>query len=209
MISLRSLIEDTIVTRDVGVDRIKLPQIAQEHIPEFMNFLRECGVCYKKGKISADKLTPIQNELNLDKVESLVANVDAIKEQPILISKNGVILDGHHRWAALKQTNTPITVLKIDAGPNQVRDLMNVFDKSFKREITEDWMFEPQNFGILPTSTLGHVKQKDNAMPKYKKTKDAGTKKTNKMTKKYYRKNRAFARGDALATDREFTYNAP
>ena len=188
-----------IISRDDGIEREKLPQILQKDLPQFINFLKHEGVNVTLGRVNPNKLHPLQNELNVDKVKALSSKLPEIKDQPLLISKEGMIIDGHHRWAALRESDTPAMVIKINLPLSEAVFKIKEFDKSFSREITEDWMFEPRDYtGILPGPGGGHVKDKDNAMPDYKYTKDAGTKKTNKMRNRYYKKNREAGMNDLL-----------
>lgn len=65
--------------------------------------------------------------------------------------------------------------------------------------LQEDWKFEPTKAGgllpdVKPNYDLTNLKRDDtDALPDYHQTKDAGTKKTDKMTKKYYRRNQTNA----------------
>ncbi len=67
--------------------------------------------------------------------------------------------------------------------------------------LSEDWKFEPtvpsgmyrMSNPKFTMSNMKHVDDKDNELPNYKITVDAGTKKTDKATEKYYKKNRKFA----------------
>jgi len=61
---------------------------------------------------------PSQNEINRDRVNSVI---DAIKNNklnnnPLVVSQDGYIIDGHHRWAAYKKLHpgkhVPVLVVK-------------------------------------------------------------------------------------------------
>lgn len=60
---------------------------------------------------------PSQNEINKNRVKAVI---NAIKKQeldtnPLVVSEDGYIIDGHHRWAAYKKLypDKPISVLVI------------------------------------------------------------------------------------------------
>jgi ParB-like chromosome segregation protein Spo0J len=63
-------------------------------------------------------LKPSQNEINGEIVDKVVKSMKKKKkDMPIVISKDGYVVDGHHRWAAHKKMNPhkKIKALKINA----------------------------------------------------------------------------------------------
>ena len=80
-------------------------------------------VASKTMKMSTKHLKPSQNEINTQIVEKVVKHLKkhADKPQkPIVVSKDGYVVDGHHRWAAQKVINPhkKIKVLKMNAPIN-------------------------------------------------------------------------------------------
>jgi len=78
------------------------------------------GVKSHRTKLSADKLRPSQNEINEERVDSVIADIKAGKlshKNPIVVSQDGFVVDGHHRWAAFKKHNPDlkIPVLVVEA----------------------------------------------------------------------------------------------
>ena len=86
-----------------GIKRIDMPQIRSDLVPQFIEELRSSGVKVKNGKQQVGKLKATQSELHADKVQSMIENpaVRANLAKPIIVSSDGFILDGHHRWAAM------------------------------------------------------------------------------------------------------------
>lgn len=73
---------------------------------EFMNYLKDKGVDIREAVLPATTLKATQTELVGPKV---VGMYNALKKNPkhpgitapIFVSKDGYVLDGHHRWAAM------------------------------------------------------------------------------------------------------------
>ena len=69
-------------------------------------------------KAPMGEFRPSQNEINKDRVDGVI---DAIKKKtldsnPLVVSEDGYIIDGHHRWAAYKKLSpergVPVLVIK-------------------------------------------------------------------------------------------------
>lgn len=78
------------------------------------------NISSKTIKLSTKSLKPSQNEINGEIVEKVVKSMKkkSKKDMPIVVSKDGYVVDGHHRWAAHKKMNPhkKIKALKINAG---------------------------------------------------------------------------------------------
>lgn len=81
--------------------RHALPQIPGNKVGEFKKYLEGYDVGVTQGLADIDKLHPIQKNVNVEKVKALRSDKAALKK-PIIVSKEGAILDGHHRWIANK-----------------------------------------------------------------------------------------------------------
>lgn len=78
------------------------------------------GVKSHRAKMSMDMLTPSQSEINEERVDSVIADIKTGKlkhKNPIVVSQDGFVVDGHHRWAAYKKHNPDleIPVLVVEA----------------------------------------------------------------------------------------------
>lgn len=83
----------------LGLKRDELPQIPSNS-KDFFLFLKEkCGVLTQKQKICANELAPSQDEFNIEKVKSII-DTKSINGDPIIVSNDNYVLDGHHRWLA-------------------------------------------------------------------------------------------------------------
>jgi hypothetical protein len=73
-----------------------------------------------REKMAMATLRPSQNEINAERVDSVIEDIKARKishKNPIVISEDGYIVDGHHRWAAYKKYNPdhkiPVLVIEV------------------------------------------------------------------------------------------------
>lgn len=101
--------------------RINLPQIANHE--DFIQDLTISGIDHYNANLDPNTLEPTQSEFNDEKVQSLVAS-GGYKTFPILISNDGYIVDGHHRWKASQVAGDQIDVLRIDKTYNDLADFL-------------------------------------------------------------------------------------
>lgn len=93
----------------LGLSRDEMPQIRRADIPDFLAFLSSHGVSHHEEMVQASSLKPVQNEINGDKVRSMVTTVD----KPMLVSSDGYIMDGHHRWQKAVWDNTALRIVRL------------------------------------------------------------------------------------------------
>lgn len=123
-----------------GFDREELPQIKGEDVDKFLAFLRRKDVEVESRETRVADLKPTQSELNTEKVEKLAKDgmTDALRSA-IIISSDDYILDGHHRWAAVKKLDKDGTI-KTKRASVPIKRLIQLgheFPKSFTKEIDE------------------------------------------------------------------------
>jgi len=129
-----------------GIERQDMPQLKGKPVPgswgdknlekdskgevdgeaSFKKMLKEEGVQLKNKRVDAAKLRATQKELVGSKVAGML---EALKKDPknagitapIFVSKDGYVLDGHHRWAAM------VGLSMADGLPNPVKmDIIEV-----------------------------------------------------------------------------------
>ena len=76
--------------------RSLMPQI--DNHDEYLKYLDDKKISYVKQKLPTSELKSTQMEFNKDKVAEMMNSKEAVK--PIIVSNDGYILDGHHRWLA-------------------------------------------------------------------------------------------------------------
>jgi hypothetical protein len=106
------------------IPRIKMPQLSDEQTKEFPKWLQKQGYAVTVGTELAANLRATQDELNGAKVAGTAkyfrGNPKAA-ERPIIVSRDGYILDGHHTWAAKIGNDAADDNLKNDAKMNIIR----------------------------------------------------------------------------------------
>ena len=101
--------------------------------------LRKNNINVKKIYSNIKLLKPTQNQLNLEKIQSMKVDIENIPKKTILTSKNNYIIDGHHRWGTIisccnniidcgKNKINKISTYKIDLLPRKILQLSNNFD---------------------------------------------------------------------------------
>ena len=115
--------------------RAEMPQVSKAELPELCNKLKEAGIKYKFGKISCESLKPLQDGINRDKVERIKEAISGDEKQgPIIVSNDGYIIDGHHRWVAFTElygSDTKIEAIMLPLKKEQAHQLL------IKTSITE------------------------------------------------------------------------
>ena len=144
--------ESGIINLDYGLrmPRMNLPQIKSTDVLDFCKWLESKGVECVKASIQVGELTPIQKEINLDKIESMkkkhVNNqIDLSNGKPIMVSGDEHLVDGHHRWYALKDLNesNEIDVIIIDAPILDLISLMKQYPKTSYKKPVDEMTVEP------------------------------------------------------------------
>ena len=143
-----------------GVPRFEMPQLAGKPVPgtrafqlpksangavnaaePFKEWMREKKIGVSEAhQVPAAKLKASQKELVGSNVAGMMTNreFDPGKE-PIFISRDNYVIDGHHRWAAVVGRDAedgilgdhPINVVRIDAPITEVLPLANQFAAEF------------------------------------------------------------------------------
>ena len=103
-----------------GIERINMPQFSGTPVPgsdadklpkdkgggvdgtkAFEEHLSKIGIGVKRKKVKASELKATQNELVGSKVVGMITNEEFDPEgEAIFVSRDGYVIDGHHRWAA-------------------------------------------------------------------------------------------------------------
>lgn len=144
-----------------GVPRIKMPQIggnpekgsiADKTFPRnpwddkevngaepFVAHLKKMGIKSKKESVPAASLKASQGELVGSKVAKMMVDKGFdVTKNPLFVSSDGYVIDGHHRWAAAvgrdssdgKLGNLKMNIIRIDAPISEVLKIANEWTES-------------------------------------------------------------------------------
>lgn len=109
--SLHALFSDSL-----GLAREDMPQIPNELKPRFREELAQHGIASLNANVDARSIRPTQREFNPANVEYLRGQLAAgtYKDNPIVVSSDNRILDGHHRWAVEAQDGGRLDVVRVN-----------------------------------------------------------------------------------------------
>ncbi len=112
-----------------------------------LNKLQDLGVKYGIENLSTDDIHPLQNTINTETVDHFnnkINNKEAV--EPIFISNNNEIMDGHHRYQAFKNANgiDKILTIKLYLDKKDAARILNkIQDRhEFENEIATDGQIE-------------------------------------------------------------------
>jgi ParB-like chromosome segregation protein Spo0J len=115
---------------DLGIPRRLMPQFnSEKDIKNFVTFAeKRYGIKSRKATRRAGALRPSQEEINRERVEDVADDIRYKKldpKVPLIVSKDGYVIDGHHRWAAFKKDKPTykMPVLLVEA---PARDVLSV-----------------------------------------------------------------------------------
>lgn len=97
-----------------GIKRIDMPQVKQKDFFHLLKWLQEHGVKTTHKRVPARTLKPIQKEFNKDIVQRSLErqfDPDNTEPKPIIVSSDNYIIDGHHRWLAMKNIGSDIKIV--------------------------------------------------------------------------------------------------
>ncbi len=144
-----------------GVPRIEMPQLGGEPVPateadalprtahddhkidgaaKFIEHLAQRGIKAEAGTVPASNLRASQREIVGQKVAKMMVDKGFDPaENPVFISNDNYIVDGHHRWAAVVGRDAEdgslgglnMNVIRVDAPISEVLHIANTWSKKF------------------------------------------------------------------------------
>lgn len=127
----------------IGIDRKDMPQIYEEYMDKYIDFLEGQDVDYKmEYEVEVGKLKPTQENISIPRIKKILTRLEngyytdtqGAKLNPLsrrlIATKDGYILDGHHRWATLLflSPKNKMDVLRINANIKDLVELSKNFD---------------------------------------------------------------------------------
>ncbi len=117
--------------------RHSLPQIPNDKFDDFRKYMEDNDISSKLIRLPVTHIKPIQKHLNKNKIKSIISDGDV--SNPVIISNDNYLLDGHHRWAAelVRDSSSKIICLQFNCSITTLLEFGHMFDGSFVRSISE------------------------------------------------------------------------
>lgn len=115
----------SLTTRNLA--RETMPQVRKADWEEFLAYAREHTTVTREDAVDPYDLHAIQSEWSQDRVDAIP--MEKIK-YPILVSRDGYVLDGNHRWIKAWQEGVTIPVLRLGLDKDDALGLVRSFPKS-------------------------------------------------------------------------------
>lgn len=116
----------------MNIPRKEMPQIDGKVKTAYLNWWESQGTRISCKQMNASHLKSTQSELNHEKVMDMLFSFRNRKWDPcaatILVSSDGHVLDGHHRWATCLLAYHSLSVTEIDAPIQKLLDRASVFN---------------------------------------------------------------------------------
>jgi hypothetical protein len=120
---------------NLGIPRVAMPQLNSTLLENVKHWASEIGAPVTSGTVYPSSLLCVQKEIHLKNVMGLMQGIMDGKKlcttDPVVISGDNSIIDGHHRFAACLLTSTPTAFIKIGASVQRVLSICQ--DLYFKR----------------------------------------------------------------------------
>lgn len=106
-------LDEGIEIPDIGhtFSRDLMPQITGDCLKDFLKYLDKKDIDYSKEKIDPSQLKSTQSDFEDLKIVSLMYNPS---EEPIVVSNDDHVLDGHHRWLADFNSGKESNSIRVD-----------------------------------------------------------------------------------------------
>jgi hypothetical protein len=147
--------------KNLGFKRKEMPQIKGKNIPKFLAFLSSEGIKYREKSVNSKTLRPTQSQFNKDKIQGMIDTIDTKKQHPIMVSNDGYVIDGHHRWLAHYNLDRKMPVIEIDLDIEDALEKMHEFPLSISRGLKEDAEDDVSFEVFMEDSQCALITQKD------------------------------------------------
>lgn len=118
----------------LGIPRSEMPQVKGDNVTEFLKW---SGYKYRlQSGVHPRVFKATQRDFNMEKVSGMMGNPN-ISDKPIMVSEDGYVVDGHHRWLAALNAGKKISVYRISAPIKEILKKIEGYPKVFSKSIKE------------------------------------------------------------------------
>lgn len=99
----------------MGLARGEMPVLGSAVLPGYLAHLSSSGVTVRNVRVKPRALRPMQREVSASAAgkQYVRMKTGTMDRKPLVISKDGFVLDGHHRWAAGSAANTTLDAIQV------------------------------------------------------------------------------------------------
>jgi hypothetical protein len=109
----------------LGIPRSQMPQVKMADRGAMVNFLKARGIEHEIVEVDPASLKPTQAEFSRKKTKR--AMEAAGDTATALVSADGYVIDGHHRWLAQRVKGDTLRALRFNAPAEQVLEAIHAF----------------------------------------------------------------------------------
>lgn len=151
-------------TTELGREDMPVVPASHASVSSFAQTLKDAGIQSREEDVDPRTLIATQNELDGRKVAALIPRLQAERgtnpdKGTLVVSKEGSILDGHHRWGAaasiaMEDPTFKSHVLRVDAPIGKLLELTHAYNDAKGLQphefgqFTAGGLFNPMNLGI-------------------------------------------------------------
>jgi len=152
----------------MDIPRQDMPQIKSKDLQDFFKFLKGKKVNTVKKTLDAGKLKATQGEFDKEKIQKAMDDIESgdMPDKPIVVSKDGYVIDGHHRWLAYVNLGRGIDVYEVNASAKNLITLMNEYPKSFNKKLYEAFELVCERDETCPIVTTSQLKAFESVVDK-------------------------------------------
>lgn len=130
----------------LGIRRPAMPQVRMADHDDLFAHLRSLGVLAKEQTVKAKSLRPSQRDYSPSKIQS-AWNFDS--DDVVLVSADGYVADGHHRWFARYLTDRDVRVVRFDEEIRPLISHIRTFAESYRENAKGDVLARALDGGKL------------------------------------------------------------
>lgn len=120
------------------IPRHLMPQIPKDKLKEFREYLKSCGINTSEDRKPLNWFKPIQKHVNLEKVNKFINDRARIDNAPLVVTEDGYLVDGHHRWVAANRLNLEsLPVIMCSCPLKEFLKVAHEFDHSYVKSVNE------------------------------------------------------------------------
>ena len=124
--------------KTLGIPRDKMPQVKSKDYEELIEFLSKKNITMKLRSVKAKDLKATQSNFNVDKIVKAASKYSTLaKAKPIIVSSDGDVIDGHHRWLGALNIRGNVSIMQANVKAKELLSVINEFPKTFNKNINE------------------------------------------------------------------------